>query len=195
VIFLRAPRLGQVKRRLARGIGLLPVLIFYRATAAEIIRRLARDERWQLHLALTPDDAVLPRDWRTGTRMRQGAGDLGARMTRAFRNLPPGPALIVGSDVPDLAPRHLAAAFKALGQHDWVLGPAEDGGYWLIGCARSRVLPRGLFKAVRWSSADALADTRASLPQGQRVALIDRLLDVDDAESYRRLITRRRGAR
>jgi uncharacterized protein len=197
VVFARAPQLGRVKRRLARGIGAAAALVFYRATATRLIRALARDRRWRCHVAVTPDRRAPPPPpaWRHAHVMAQGPGDLGHRMARAFRALPPGPAVIVGSDIPDLAPRHVAAAFAALGHADVVLGPAEDGGYWLVGLARRRPLPRGLFAGVRWSSATALADTRASLPRFARVVLLERLADIDDEAAYRRMLTRRRGAR
>jgi hypothetical protein len=194
VVFLRAPRRGQVKRRLARGIGDAAALEFHRATAARLLHLLARDGRWRVHVAVTPDHrAVVPRAW-GGARMAQGGGDLGRRMARAFSSLPPGPAVLVGADIPELEPRHIAAAFAALGMQDAVFGPAADGGYWLVGFARRAPLPRGLFARVRWSSEYALADTLASVPPRMRVALVERLFDVDDAEAYRRFIRRRRGA-
>jgi glycosyltransferase A (GT-A) superfamily protein (DUF2064 family) len=106
--------------------------------------------------------------------------------------------VIVGSDIPELAPRHVAAAFRALGDHDAVIGPAPDGGYWLIGFRRRPRVPAGLFAGVRWSSAHALADTRASLPPRASVALLGTLEDVDDGASYERwrarLRTRRRAS-
>lgn len=192
IVFLRAPALGRVKRRLARGIGDLAALRFYRECSA-LVLAVAQDRRWRTTLAVTPDRARLPRDWRAPARIEQGRGDLGRRMMHALASVPPGPVLLIGSDLPELRPAHIARAFAALGTHDVVFGPARDGGYWLIGFAR-RPLPRGLFARVRWSGKHALADTRASLPKCRRVALVDELRDVDDAESYR-LIRRRRDAR
>jgi hypothetical protein len=187
VVFVKAPRLGQVKSRLAAGIGALPALQFYRQTTARLLRRLGRDARWRCAIAVTPAGACHGRFWDPSLpRLDQGLGDLGRRMARVFGTLPPGPAVIVGSDIPDLAPRHIAEAFRALGAKDAVLGPAEDGGYWLIGLKRTRPIPAGLFEGVRWSSPHALADTCASLPRGFSVALLERLEDVDDAGSYRR---------
>jgi rSAM/selenodomain-associated transferase 1 len=167
VVFLRAPRLGRVKSRLAVGIGALAALRFYRDSSAALLRRVARDRRWRTYLALTPDRATTrPLPWRVAaSRHGQGTGDLGRRMARTFRRLPPGPAVIIGSDIPAIRPAHIAAAFKALGRHHAVFGPAEDGGYWLVGLRRRPSLPRTLFAGVRWSSADALADTPAGLPQ------------------------------
>lgn len=186
VLFLRAPRLGRVKSRLAAGIGALAALRFYRETSERLVRRLGRDRRWRCHLAVTPD-RDRHRFWPAGLERRgQGAGDLGRRMARIFAELPPGPVVIVGSDIPALAPRHVAAAFRALGNSEAVFGPAEDGGYWLVGLRRRPRLPRGLFERVRWSSRFALADTLASLPRGMSRAMLETLADVDDAASYRR---------
>ncbi len=193
VIFARAPRLGAVKRRLAADIGDLGASRFYRQTLAGVLRRLGRDRRWRTWLAVTPDRfARAPGMWRAAAGraglpplLPQGGGDLGARMPRPFDRLPPGPVVIVGCDIPDLNPAHVARAFAALGRHDAVFGPATDGGYWLVGLRR-RALAPDLFRGVRWSSELALADTLANLDWRQKVALIERLDDVDDAESYRR---------
>jgi rSAM/selenodomain-associated transferase 1 len=187
VIFAKEPRLGAVKRRLAAGIGALPALRFYRATTACLLRRLGRDRRWRCVLFVTPDRAASgPARWAAGvTRTGQGRGDLGQRMARALAGLPPGPAVIVGSDIPAIRPAHVAAAFALLGRYDFAFGPAVDGGYWLIG-ARRRPLPRGIFCGVRWSSEHALADTLASLPLGSRVRYAATLADVDDAAAHAR---------
>jgi len=193
VIFLRAPRRGQGKRRLAREIGDGAALAFQRTAVAALLRRVARDRRWRCRLAVTPDHrARLPRGWRRIGIMPQGGGDLGARMARVFRRLPPGPAAIVGADIPDLAARHVAQAFASLGRNDAVVGPAEDGGYWLIGLARTRKLPRAIFAGVRWSGEHALADTLASLPRRWRIGRLETLADIDDGEAWRRWLTRRR---
>jgi hypothetical protein len=187
VIFLRAPRLGRVKSRLARGIGALAALRFYRGTAERLLRRLTRDPRWRSELAVTPDVDARRRPWRVSAGYRpQGHGDLGERMARVFRDLPPGPAVIIGSDIPALTPAHIAEAFKALGDHGAVFGPASDGGYWLVGLRRRPRLPPRLFEGVRWSSAHALADTLAGLPSNLKVAFLETLEDVDDAASYAR---------
>ena len=69
VVFLRAPRLGRVKSRLAAGIGAVAALGFYRRTSARLLRELTRDRRWRCHVALTPDRAARgKRPWRVGAR-------------------------------------------------------------------------------------------------------------------------------
>ncbi len=189
VVMARAPRLGAVKRRLARDVGDLAAWRFYRMTAGRLLRELSADPRWRTWLALTPDRAARVRrgPWpATCARLPQGQGDLGARMGRLLRTLPPGPVVIVGSDIPDLRPVHVARAFRMLGAHDWVFGPAGDGGYWLIGARRRRAPPRRTFAGVRWSSAHALADTLANL-KGARVGFLEELADVDTGADLARL--------
>ncbi|MGA0394140.1 MAG: TIGR04282 family arsenosugar biosynthesis glycosyltransferase, partial [Rhodospirillales bacterium] len=119
-----------------------------------------------------------------------GTGDLGARMNRVMNALPPGPAVIIGSDIPTITPRHIAQAFKRLGSDDAVFGPATDGGYWLVGLKRRPTVP-SIFRNVRWSSETALADTLANLKHGQRIALLEELEDVDDGYGYRRWLDKR----
>ena len=196
VVFLRAPRLGRVKSRLAAGIGALAALRFYRQATEGLLRRVARDRRWRCHIAITPDGALRQkRPWCVAAPYRgQGSGDLGRRMARVFRDLPPGPAVIIGSDIPAIMPAHIAAAFRALGNHEAVFGPAADGGYWLVGLRRRPRVPRGIFQRVRWSSEHALADTLVTLPRGVTVAMLETLGDVDDAEGYRRWLNGRRRA-
>lgn len=186
-IFVKEPRLGRAKARLARDVGHGEAWLFYRRLVRRVLPPLARDARWTAWLATTPDGwhgrepfwpFALP-------HLEQGSGDVGQRMLRVFRSLPPGPAIIVGSDIPDLAPAHVARGFAALGRADMVLGPATDGGFWLIGLsARARAIDP--FQGVRWSSPWALADAERALPAGFRLALVDRLADVDDGLAYRR---------
>ncbi len=179
VVMARAPRLGAVKRRLARDIGALAALNFYRRNLAKLLRELGRDRRWTLWLAMTPDRAARNPVGRGRYRIvPQGRGDLGARMGRFLHGLPPGPVVIVGTDIPDLRRGHIAGALCALGSNDWVFGPAADGGYWLIGAARRRPGPRDPFAQVRWSSAHTRADTLANLRRF-RVAYLEQLADID----------------
>ena len=183
----KSPRRGAVKRRLAREIGEGAALRFYRSclvsfgdaacersTLADAARR-----RTRVRIAHRPSclrvRAIQP--------LPQGSGHLGRRMQRLFERLPPGPVIIVGSDIPAIHPSHIAHAFQLLGRADAVLGPARDGGYWLIGMKR---IPRVLtpFASVRWSGPHALADTLVNLA-GMRVAFAVDLNDVDTRQGYR----------
>ena len=181
----KEPRLGTVKTRLGRGIGAVGAARFYRCITANLIRRLARDPRWHTVLAVAPDIACASPFWPEDVdRLPQGPGDIGQRMARQLSHDRGRPAVLVGSDIPGLRASHIADAFALLRRHQVVLGPAKDGGFWLIG-VNSRVRLAGLFDGVRWSSPHALADTLKSAA-GLRVALTATLWDVDDAASYRR---------
>lgn len=189
ILFARAPRLGTVKRRLARGIGDRAALRFYARTLAAVARPIARDLRWRTLLATTPRGARA--DWarfvpRGTRRVAQPSGDLGARMAGAMRAHPV--AVLAGTDVPDLRPADIAVAFRALGRADAVFGPAEDGGYWLVGMGPRR--PARPFAGVRWSTDHALADTLRNFA-GRRVAFLRVLRDVDTAAD----LAARRGRR
>lgn len=185
-LFARAPMIGAVKRRLAAGIGDAEAWRFYRRTTAVVLDRIAGDPRWHTWIAVTPDRfARSGRFWPGAVRrVPQGSGDLGHRMARALRRFPHAPALIVGSDVPDLSADHIARAFAALGRAEFVFGPATDGGFWLVGARAPGRLP-DLFHGVRWSSPHALDDTLARLGR-RRVALLETLDDVDDAAALAR---------
>jgi rSAM/selenodomain-associated transferase 1 len=191
IIFAKAPRRAQVKSRLAQGIGEAAALAFYRATLFRLARLLGRDRRWRCVLRVTPDAMIRPaRLWpRAVTRERQGRGDLGRRMARALADHAPRPCLIVGADIPGLGGAHVARAWRLLRGADLMFGPCGDGGYWTVGARR---LPRDLFQDVRWSTRHALADSRRGLSR-HRVALADRLDDVDDRSSYDRWRSENKG--
>ena len=188
ILFVRAPVLGTGKRRLARAIGDIAAVRFERLMIALLLRRLARDPRWRLRIAVTPDKARRwARHWSGRVEAAgQGCGHLGVRMSRALRAGPPGPVVLIGADIPALRARHVAVAFRLLGAHDLVFGPAPDGGFWLVGARHPRQLPI-LFERVRWSGPYALADTLSRLPRRMTVGFADKLEDVDGVEAYRRL--------
>lgn len=182
VIMVKEPQPGRVKTRLGQGIGMVAAAWWFRHQAAYLIGEV-QDPRWQVVLAVAPDRAGMQsRIWPAHlSRIPQGSGDLGARMARIMRHLPRGKVCIIGADIPDVRRRHIASAFKVLGSHDAVFGPASDGGYWLIGLSRTRALAAGFLQGVRWSGPDALSDSMATLPDA-RIALIDTLRDVDTVE-------------
>jgi uncharacterized protein len=181
----KSPLAGRIKRRLAASVGTGPATRFYRSCLAHTLLRLGSDRRWRTLIAVSPDRDIGAAFWPSRVeRLPQGEGDLGTRMQLLLRKLPPGPAIIVGSDVPAIAPSDIAKAFRLLGNADAVFGRAPDGGYWLVGLRRA---PRLLapFARVRWSGTHALADTLGNL-KGKRVAFAATLSDVDTEDDYRR---------
>src|SRR3984885_9424331 len=100
VVFPRAPRLGTVKRRLAKDIGDRAALRFHTATLLRLLRDLRRERRFRTLLALTPDGARDRLHVRV-SRVRQGRGDIGERMDAACRAYRKGNVAIIGSDIPE----------------------------------------------------------------------------------------------
>jgi uncharacterized protein len=187
VVFARAPRLGAVKRRLAKDIGDRAALRFHVATLTRLLRMLSADRRFSTAVSVTPDRAMLRLPHRV-SRIRQGRGDIGQRMHRAFRQFPHGRVVVIGSDIPDANAADIALAFHSLGAADAVFGPAADGGYWLVGLTPRR--PARMFDHVRWSTAHALADTLQNFA-GRRIAFLRTLDDVDTAADWRRYAGKR----
>lgn len=189
VVFLKQPQRGRVKKRLAVGIGASAALSFYRQMIGATLRS-TRNPCWRTTLAITPDRR---RSWlrRLGKKnsdvMPQGSGDLGCRMARTIQKLAPSRVLIVGTDIPGLNAGIVAHAFKLLRNHDAVFGPAVDGGFWLVGIAKPQ-RARRIFDKVRWSTESALRDVRKNFHPNARIALVDKLDDVDDEAAYRRFL-------
>ena len=176
---VKEPRAGRVKTRLGRQIGMTTAAWWYRHQVNRLLRRL-RDPRWQIVLAIAPDTTVASRVWpRDLARLPQGTGDLGQRMARALKATP-GPTLLVGSDIPGITRAHIVQGFRTLGHAPAVIGPARDGGFWLVGLRHPSRAPRMLFQNVRWSHPNTLDATLPTLPQP--VEMIARLSDVDKAE-------------
>lgn len=185
VVFARAPRLGTVKRRLARDIGDRAALRFHTATLTALLRDLKACRRFDVVLAVTPDAAPVRLPIQV-KRIDQGHGDLGRRMTHAlagYRRV-----ALMGCDIPQANATDVRAAFRRLGTADAVFGPASDGGYWLIALGPRR--PADLFGASRWSTEHALADTLKQF-RHHRVGFIRCLSDVDTAADYRQHLAHR----
>lgn len=155
-IFARYPVPGKTKTRLIPAIG--------KAAAAALHRRLVE------HTVAAVQASGLPYELRmTGASLDdfaawlgrdvplvvQGDGDLGERLARV-----PAPVILIGSDCPDLTPAHLRRAAQALDDSAAVLGPAADGGYWLLGLARQ--LPH-CFTEISWSTDAVARQTRKRL--------------------------------
>ena len=182
IIFVKAPRPGFVKTRLAAAIGDEAACDAYRQLTETILAKLTPLPH--VELRFTPDDAEeeikswLRKDW---AARPQGEGDLGQRMLRAFAEAN-GSAIIIGSDCPCLELSDLEAAAEALQTHDSVLGPAVDGGYWLIGL---NVPCPALFEGIEWSTDAVLKTTMSKAElQGLSVCQLRELSDVDTVEDW-----------
>ena len=196
LVFAKAPAPGQVKTRLIPALGASAAAELHRQLVARTLRTAQAAALGPVELWCTPDaqDAFFSacaKDF--GVRLRdQGAGDLGMRMARALQTVlaEGSPALLIGCDCPALSAEYLReAAAACAGGHDAVFGPAEDGGYVLIGLARSPSLR--LFENMTWGSRTVMQETRTRLARlGWRWIELATLWDVDrpeDLSRFRRL--------
>lgn len=186
IIFVKNPLPGKVKTRLGRSIGL-------EKAAAIYSKLLIHTRNLCAALPLSKEvwyaDFIHPEDlWNRGSfsKRKQGPGSLGTRMKRAFnRAFAEGyqKVLLIGSDCPELSPEHLQAALNALDRHAVVLGPAHDGGYYLIGMRE----PFPLFENIEWSTEKVLEQT-LNLCQQLRLNpyLLPTLSDLDDLEDLKK---------
>ena len=186
LVFARVPALGRVKSRLAAGVGEAAALAIYHEllgiTRAAVLDAEVPATVWLADTAGAEPSATEAREW-AGLRTRcQPAGDLGERMAAAFATAfaeGAGRVAIIGTDCPGLRGHHLTRALALLAEYEVVLGPATDGGYYLL--ALSSPQP-ALFQHKAWSTDSVLADTVADARRlGLRVALLPELRDVDTA--------------
>jgi uncharacterized protein len=181
ILFAKAPRLGAVKSRLAETAGPECALTIYRELVETLLARLHTLRG--VELRFTPDDARSEIEPWLGEKWfatPQGNGDLGERLTRAFAEAFARGAervVIIGSDCPEVNAADVRTAFRELREHDLVVGPATDGGYWLIGL---RAAHPELFAQVAWSSESVLGQTLAHARSlGLRIQLLRILADID----------------
>jgi len=188
-VFAKLPLPGHVKTRLAAETSPLWAAQVARAFLRDSLLRLARIPARHVLAYAPADSAAAFAEYllEPFTLVPQASGDLGQRMAAFFaQQLAEGAEKVVllGTDSPTLPLPLVEQAFAELDRADVVLGPATDGGYYLLGCAR-RVPP--LFAGVRWSSSHVLADTLARLPADGRLALLPPWYDVDTLADWHML--------
>lgn len=189
IIFTRNPELGKCKTRLAKTIG--------DASALEVYKHLLKHtasvaENANADKYLFYSETIQENDYWDATvfkkKLQEGT-DLGAKMQNAFSNvfsLGYQKIMIIGSDLLDLKSKHIDLAFDALNKNNFVIGPAKDGGYYLLGMTS---LNQNLFKNKAWGTETVLKDTLNDL-QKSTVFLLEELNDIDtfeDMEHYQEL--------
>lgn len=188
IVFAKPPRPGQAKARLAAVLG--------EAAAAELARAFVIDT-WSMVgslewadpiLATTDVDDACWSDLSGAEVWAQGDGDLGDRMERTLRRALESydAAIVIGSDVPGVPVTALNEARAALKVADAVIGPSEDGGYYLVGFRGT--CPAGAFSGVEWSTSRTRADTMAGLRAlGLAIVKVTTWFDVDEGDDLHRL--------
>lgn len=197
-ILTRAPEAGRSKTRLAAAIGADKAALLAEAMLLDTTNALRDSERWRTALFVEPESAVDTVRTRTGVddARAQGGGSIGERMRQAAQALladGQAPVVLVGSDIPTLSAEHIAEALTALESADVVFGPADDGGYYLIGLWEAAAT---LFDdAIPWSTSEVLAASlRVVDTLGWSWAQIRRERDLDtpaDLATLRRHLERR----
>ncbi len=188
IIFSRYPEPGKTKTRLIPVLGAEGAATLQRQMTEHKladVRKLQAFYPISVEVHFAGGDEQLMQSW-LGSNLiykRQCEGDIGCRMAAAFQasfNAGTNSVVLIGSDCPDLNAQLMAQAFQALRQHDLVLGPAQDGGYYLIGL--HRLIPE-LFTGISWSTAEVLQQTVSIAHRlGLAVAYLPLLSDVDRPE-------------
>ena len=181
VLFTRYPEPGKAKTRLIPALGDAGAASLHRTLTERTIMAV-QDAGLTLEIRTTGAPVSTFAAWLgAATIVDQGEGDLGERLARAG---PPYPTLFIGSDAPDLTPALLRNAADALTHADAVIGPAEDGGYWLLGLARA---VEGVFDRIDWSTEMVFAQTLARLTTADiDPVLLPELADCDRPEDLLR---------
>jgi uncharacterized protein len=190
MVFAKAP--GEAKTRLIPALGAAGAAALHRRLVLHCLRAAGDSRLGPVELWCAPDTSdpfFRECERRFGVSLRgQGEGDLGARMQRAFESAlaHAARAILVGSDIPALSAQYLRDAERALaGGDDVVIGPAEDGGYVLVGL--SRCDPE-LFRGIPWGGPKVLPETRRRIAAlGWRLHELPALWDVDRPEDLGRL--------
>jgi uncharacterized protein len=189
IIFVKNPVPGKVKTRLARSIG--------DQQAADVYRQLllhTKSITYQLNevdrLVYYADDIAENDLWESSAyekRQQQGE-DLGERMASAFAacfHAGYKRVIIIGSDCVEITTAHIEQAFVALNTKDLVIGPATDGGYYLLGMKK---LNQGLFENIPWSTSAVMTRTLLKVNElGLNYLSIETLSDIDDLEAYQKM--------
>jgi hypothetical protein len=185
LVFQKNAILGKVKTRLASGMGELRALEIYRHLVQMTYSALAEVPAsiWTYFSDFIPETVNSP----IAKRFAQEGQDLGERMAGAFARsfeLGMDKVVLIGTDCPTLQSQHLNEAFEALTHSDLVLGPATDGGYYLIGMKRRADY---LFEGISWSTSQVLTETlNVASQHGLTTTLLQELNDIDTSEDWER---------
>lgn len=180
IVFVKNIILGKVKTRLAKTIGDVGAFNIYYELFS-ITEEASQNVHVDRHIYFS--DVIIPSKWEGDKKFVQEGEDLGIRMQNAFQNgFDEGyeNILLIGSDLPNISKEIIDSGFESLINNDLVFGPAEDGGYYLIGMSK---MNSSIFEGKPWSQSELLAITLAQLKeQQQAIGLIETLNDIDTFE-------------
>lgn len=181
IIFIRNPQLGKVKTRLAKTVGSEKALEIYKAL---LLHTQSVTQNLDCDKFVFYDENIETNDIWSGTlfeKRTQFGNHLGEKMQNAFRHildLGYKNCIIIGSDLFDLQANHIEIALNKLENNDVVIGPAEDGGYYLLGL--KKIIP-SIFKNKDWGTSTVLSDTLKDL-ENYKIEFLETLNDIDTFE-------------
>ena len=194
ILFVKLPEKGRVKSRLALHIGEDAALHLYENMVLDVLDMLKKG-RFPFRICFTPLDAHDQMAGWLGQEydyLPQNGDNLGDRMEDAFDSVFAGgvqEALLIGSDIPGLTTDVIDEAFAALLKNDAVIGPADDGGYYLIGFRKKSFAP-GIFHDIAWSTGTVFRETMAKLrEESLKVHVLPELTDIDTVEDLKKLMS------
>lgn len=204
LVFARLPEFGRVKTRIAAELGHDRTLEAYKAMLGDLLERIGRsDENLQIEIMWTASPDA------TGDDLRQAFGDhelamqtganLGDRMSIAFSERiffhNASKVIAIGTDEPGLNRKTIDCAFRLLDSSDWVIGPATDGGYYLLGCRAEDYSPE-VFSGIEWSTDTVYEATMAKIRQkGETIAILPPRTDIDYVSDLEEFVSEVRGGR
>ena len=195
LVFARLPELGQVKTRLAAAIGDERALAAYEAMLRDLFAGLGEfTNGTELEVLWAPTERAngesLTRAFGDRSLAMQTGADLGDRLSMAFSERfffhRTQKIVAIGVDEPTLGRETIDHAFALLDSVDWVIGPATDGGYYLIGC-RAAAFTAEVFTGIEWGTSTVFATTMAKIGSGENtVAVLPERSDIDVVDDLRR---------
>lgn len=195
VQFAKWPEAGKVKTRLAANIGYEKARDVHIQLMTHVLANISNSPDWDVVLSLSETEALWPHELLPVQKLLaahkvqqaiQNKGSLGDKLASTFDHYSTkhDKVIIVGSDCPTITPDYIQSALSALDQSDVVLGPAEDGGYVLVGVKASHT---GLFDNVEWGTEKVLEQTTLNIERlGLRCQLLEQAWDVDTLIDYQR---------
>lgn len=195
-VFVKFPEKGKVKSRLSKDLSEEAVLIIYKKFVIDLLNTLEKGEYAYIITFLPSDAREQIQKWLGKNRRyipQQGA-NLGERMKNAFMSAFSegfSKTILIGSDIPDLSYAHIHQAMR-LQDHDAVIGPSYDGGYYLIGFRSDSFLPQ-IFEGIPWGTSAVFEETMEIFRRNNcKVHTLPTLRDVDTIDDLRDLVDRSR---
>lgn len=184
IVFIKNIRIGNVKTRLAKSIGDEGALQVY-SQLIEVTEKATQRTKAEKHIYFS--DKIINENWKKTPKFIQKGENLGEKMQNSFKNGQKegfDKIILIGSDLPDISPAIIQNGFDALKSNEVVFGPAEDGGYYLVGMNKAHFC---VFKNKPWSTKTLLEETLSELQKKNiKYTLLKTLNDIDTIEDLRK---------